>query len=162
MEATASLAGFFAAHAVRSVATGQAINPMVAFDDVGGERCVLPFGEESNEAAVHAARAWIAQNPNAAPRACLLYDCLMQLESGKVDALGLEATQLTDPPQTLTIAIPYRPPEHEDGFAVHRPKIVAVGGFDPDYEALIDAFFAGVEQHEEGAQVWSDHVDDAQ
>ena len=57
MQATAGLAGFFAAHGVWNVAAQQPINPMVAFDNVDGERCMVPFGDESNDAAVNTARA---------------------------------------------------------------------------------------------------------
>ena len=43
---------------------------------------------------------------------------------------------------------------------MYRPKFIEVTGVDePDYGALADAFFAGVDSHEQAAAVWNAHLD---
>ncbi|MCP9969071.1 hypothetical protein [Actinomadura madurae] len=57
------------------------------------------------------------------------------------------------------MAVPYRPQTSPQGFAVYRPKFIDVTGVEePDYAALADAFFAGVDSHERAAAVWNEHL----
>jgi hypothetical protein len=60
----------------------------------------------------------------------------------------------------MKMAVPYRPESAPEGFAVYRPKFIEVIGVDkPDYAALGEAFFAGVDSHEPAAAVWNAHLD---
>jgi hypothetical protein len=81
------------------------------------------------------------------------------LPSGKTDALLLEARCYGEGGGGFGMAIPYRNAEDPAGFAVYRPKFLSVEGAEPDHDALAEAFFRGVDSHEEGAKVWNAHLD---
>jgi hypothetical protein len=90
----------------------------------------------------------------------LIYDGYTTLPSGKYDALILRIVAYGPPRRELEMVIPYRPSAHAAGFAVHRPKFTAMRGVDDDALAPItDAFFTGVDAHDQGAKVWNAHID---
>lgn len=46
---------------------------------------------------------------------------------------------------------------------MYRPKFIEVtGGSEPDYSALAEAFFTGVDSHEQAAAGWNAHLDQSQ
>ena len=67
-----------------------------------------------------------------------------------------------DPEIVFGMAIPYRNAKHPDGFAVYRPKLLSYVGGELDSDNLVNAFFLGVDQHEQGAAVWNAHIDESQ
>ena len=78
----------------------------------------------------------------------------------QTDALIVDAVGYGSERQTMRVAVPYRPLASALGFAVHRPVFFEVVGADGvDHDALTDAFFAGVDSHEEAAEVWNAHLD---
>ncbi|WP_205718180.1 hypothetical protein, partial [Actinomadura soli] len=94
-------------------------------------------------------------------RAVLVVDAYLHLEVGRVDALIVDAVEYVPGRRSLKMAIPYRPQMSPEGFAVYRPKFVDVVGVDePDYAALADAFFDGVDSHEQAAAAWNAHLID--
>jgi hypothetical protein len=161
MEATAELAGFFAAHAVWCVSDGSTLVPMLAFENRDGSRIMHRLVTGELEEDVARGQEWLAQNPEAAPRAVLIYDGFATLPTGKTDALVVEARLFGAQPQSFTMAIPYRHAENPAGFAVHRPKLLSFEGPEPDPAALGEAFFRGVGQHEKAAEVWNAHLDES-
>ncbi|MCA2206475.1 hypothetical protein [Nocardia rosealba] len=63
--------------------------------------------------------------------------------------------------RSIKMAVPYRPHTSEQGFAVYRPKFIETSGIDaPDYDAIAEAFFTGVDSHEQAAAVWNAHLVD--
>jgi hypothetical protein len=159
---TAELAGFFAAHAVWCVCEGEALTPLAAYERVAGDRNLVRFADERLEAGVERGKQWLAENPEQAQRAVFVYDAYVTLPTGKTDALMIEMRSFGDSDWSLTMALPYRNAAHAQGFAVHRPKFLAFAGpGKPDYEALGEAFFAGVAKHEKGAAVWNEHLDES-
>src|SRR5687767_15186504 len=157
METTSELAGFFAAHAVWCIEDGETLVTILAFEMPDGSRQMHRLVTEQVEDSVARGRAWLAENPEGASRAVLIYDGYLTLDTGKVDALILDARLFGPPPQSLLMAVPYRLAEHPDGFAVHRLKFLDFDGAEPDPATIGEAFFRGVEQHERGALVWSEH-----
>ncbi|MGO1070937.1 hypothetical protein [Lysobacter sp. CA199] len=155
------LAGFFAAHAVWCVADGEDLIPIYAFETEQGERQMVRYASEQIETGVGEARARLSLNPDQARHAVLVHDGYVTLPSGRTDALILS---VRDYPGDLaaTMAVPYRNAAHPQGFAVHRPKFLDWRGVsDPDYDALGESFFAGVEEHEMGDRVWQAKLDDS-
>ena len=94
-------------------------------------------------------------------RAALIYDGYLTIEQDKLDALIVEAQCYLPNPAAMQLAIPYRPAYAAAGFAVHRPKFLEVGGEDPDFSLLAQAFFEGVDQHEQGGKIWNEYLDES-
>lgn len=155
------MAGFFAAHGVWSVSDGETLIPMLAYEHPDGERGMdrlvhddVGDAAAAGQEALHAGRdGWV--------RAALVVDAYLRLETSRVDALVVEAVEYGPARRSLKMAVPYRPRPTPQGFAVYRPKFVEVTGVDdPDFAALADAFFAGVDSHEKAAEVWNAHLVD--
>jgi hypothetical protein len=157
----AKQAGFLAAHAVWCVSDGGPLVPFVGMELLDGKQSLLRFvDEEDLERAVNRAKAAFEANDEDALLATLVYDGYITLPQGKTDALILESRVYCEPPITIAMVVPYRNSEHSSGFAVYRPKFTRVAGPEsPDYEALSEAFFAGVDSHEKGGEVWNRHLD---
>ncbi|MEV0436971.1 hypothetical protein [Nocardia sp. NPDC050413] len=93
--------------------------------------------------------------------AALVVDAFLRLPSGRTDALVIEAIDYGPRRRSIEMAVPYRPHTSEQGFAVYRLKFVETSGIDaPDYDAIADAFFIGVDSHEQAAAVWNAHLVD--
>lgn len=59
------------------------------------------------------------------------------------------------------ITIPYTP-KSSGKFRVHKPKLVAWENCeDFDTDAAFEEFFAGVDEHAEGAKVWNAALDES-
>jgi hypothetical protein len=157
----AKQAGFLAAHAVWCVSDGDPLIPFVGMELPGGKQDLIRFVDEDHlERAVNRAKASFEANTEGALFATLVYDAYVTLPDGKTDALVVESRVYCEPPITISMVVPYRNSEHALGFAVYRPKFTEVSGAEqPDCEAVGDAFFAGVDGHEKGAEVWNRHLD---
>jgi hypothetical protein len=159
VKAAAELAGFFAAHAVWCVSDGETLIPMLAMELPSGERRMERLVDERLEQAVATGKQWLADNREGADRAVLVYDGYLTLPAGRTDALFLEMRVYGDIPLSLTMAVPYRHAKDPAGFVVFKPKFLAFSGPNADYQSLGDAFFAGVDKHEQGSAVWNSHID---
>ena len=152
----AELGGFFAAHGIWSVSDGEALVPFCAVESHDGARALTRFAADRLEVGVEQARAFFAQPPGHCARAVLVYDGYVTLEWGKTDALIVEARSLgTD--ASFTMLVPYR--SGASGFAVFRPKLVALSPSGTPEIDVAHEFFAGVESHASAAAVWNAHLD---
>ncbi|MGA3266186.1 MAG: hypothetical protein ABSE16_05115 [Verrucomicrobiota bacterium] len=159
MDSAIQLAGFFAAHGIWCVSDGGPLIPMLAFEKADGKREMQRFAAPELERGVEVGRDWLARNPEGAMQAVLVYDGLVTLEAGKVDALLLDVRVYALPPHSLLMAVPYRPATEGRQFSVYRPKFISCDLSVPDYQALGSAFFRGVDSHAKGAAVWSRCLD---
>lgn len=160
MRETALLAGFFAAHGIWSVADGGTLTPLLGYEQADGGRGMDRFAADDIAEAVRAGQDALHANPRGSVRAVLVTDAYIQLGTGRSDALIVEAVEYGAASPSMTMAIPYRPRSSPHGFAVYRPKFIEVTGTgEPDYGGLADAFFAGVDSHEQAAAVWNAHLD---
>jgi hypothetical protein len=160
MRETARLAGFFAAHGIWSVADGGTLTPLLGYEQTDGGRGMDRFAADDTAEAVHAGQDALQANRRGSVRAVLVTDAYIQLGTGRSDALIVEAVEYGAARQSMTMAIPYRPQSSPHGFAVYRPKFIEVIGVgEPDYGGLADAFFVGVDSHEQAAAVWNAHLD---
>lgn len=165
MDDACRLAGFFAAHAIWSVSDGEVLIPMLAQETTAGERSLRRFMDEDLEAAVEVAHEQQDANADGHARSVLLHDAYLHLdpedEEAKVDAVVLHVVDHGTGAR-LVIGVPYRPADAEGGFAVHRPKFLEADGLDEDLvPQLGEAFFAGVDEHEQGVAVWNAHLDES-
>ena len=162
MEEAVELAGLLAAHAVWCVADGEVLVPLVGMRLPDGTTTMLRFVADQLEDGVAQARERLAANPEGATSGVLIYDGFVTLPTGKTDALIIEAHRFGPQVHTYSSVVPYRNAASPGGFAVFRPKIVRVSLQNPDFDALVGAFFRGVDQHEKDARVWADHIDQSQ
>jgi hypothetical protein len=163
MESTATLAGFFTAHAVWSIAEGGPLAPVFGFLRHSGLREFTRLEQDPLEAAVAAGQALLAGNDEGFHAAVLVYDGYVTLPSGRRDALIIEARRYPEAAamEGFDMVLPYRPAGDPAGFAVHRPKFVDLD--DPEGRSLVlsTAFFRGVNEHREAAPVWRRAMDDS-
>ncbi|TKB68343.1 MAG: hypothetical protein E8D47_02470 [Nitrospira sp.] len=161
MNSVAKLAGFFAAHAVWCVADGETLIPLMGFETSDGKRQMHRFMAERIEQGVQDGQARLASNPDRATLGVLVYDGFVTLATGKTDALFVDMRDYGSPSRSVLMAVPYRPASSPQGFAVHHPKFVSFAGPEPDFQAVSEAFFQGVDSHEKGAPIWSQHLDES-
>jgi len=160
MNDTATLAGYFAAHAVWSVSEGETMVPLLAFEKFNGTREMTRLENPDAGEAVKAGHEWLQSNPEAALRAVLIFDGYVTRESGeRTDALIIEARLYGKEPGSFTMTVPYRDAKHRKGFLVYRPSVEQMSDAQTDIAELSHAFFRGVNQHRQAAPVWARHFD---
>ncbi|WP_067985307.1 hypothetical protein [Nocardia caishijiensis] len=135
--------------------------PLIGYVGSDGAKGIVRFGfDDVGEAAQFGAEELRAGRPGWV-HAALVVDAFLRLPSGRVDALIIDAVEYGPHRRSLKMAVPYRPHTSPQGFAVYRPKFIETSGFDaPDYHAMADVFFSGVDSHEEAAAVWNAHLVD--
>lgn len=158
MNDTATLAGYFAAHAVWSVSEGETMIPLLAFEKFNGTREMARLENPDAGEAVKAGHEWLRSNPDAALRAVLIFDGYVTRESGeRTDGLIVEARLYGSEPRSFTMTIPYRNAKHEKGLLVYRPSVEQLSDVQTSVADLSRAFFRGVNQHRQAAPVWARH-----
>lgn len=159
---TAALAGFFAAHGIWSVSDGATLIPLLGYEHADGRRGMDRFVLDDLAAGARAGQEALRGNPYHAVRAALVVDAYVHLETGRTDALIVDAVEYGRTPRSLRVAVPYRPKLSPQGFAVHRPAFIEIVGVDrQEHRAVVDAFFGGVDAHEPAAAVWRAHLDES-
>ena len=160
--AAARLGGFFAAHAIWCVSGGETLVPMLAYVTERGERKMERHAGAELGAIVENARRQLVANAMDANDAVLLYDARIPVGAEKLDAIVLELRTYFSPRSEMTLAVPYTPPTAKTPFRVHRPKLLGwVECEDFDRHAVLESFFAGVDEHTEGAKIWSAALDES-
>lgn len=134
---------------------------MLASEGEDGQRKLERLVTERLEQAVALGRERLAQG--AGLRAVLALDGYITLPAGKTDAVFVEGRDYAQSGGAVRfeIAVPYRNASAAGGFAVYRPKLVAVPQ-GADLQPLMSAFWAGVDSHEQAAKVWNEKMDQSQ
>lgn len=157
----ARTAGYCGAHGIWSVSDADLLIPLLGYVDADGNRGLerLVADDAADAARIGAERLQVGR-PGWV-RAALVVDSYLRLPSGRTDALVIDAVEYSSPRQSVRLAVPFRPHTAAEGFAVYRLKFLGTSGIDePDYDAIVDAFFAGVDSHEQAAAVWNAHLID--
>jgi hypothetical protein len=128
MRETAVLAGLFAAHGIWSIADGAVLVPLLGYEQADGERGLDRFTAEERADATQTGEQALHANRHAAVRAVLVTDAYLRLDTGRTDALIVEAVQYGKAGHSIKMAVPYRPRTSPEGFAVDRPKFIGVTG----------------------------------
>ncbi len=161
MITASELAGFFAAHAVWCVSDGGPLVPMLAYTTENDERQLERFAHDDLGAAVECGRQKLTANDMDATDAVLIYDGRITVDDEKLDALIIEMRAYFAPDTVAVLAIPYTPKETGE-FRVHRPKLLEWTNCDDfDIEFAFEAFFKGVADHEQGAAIWNQCLDES-
>ncbi|MCP8462588.1 hypothetical protein NK553_01350 [Pseudomonas sp. ZM23] len=150
------MAGITAAHAVYSVCDGELLIPIYGYLSEDGKIRMVRLAHDTGEEAMQAAQQMYEENPHQALGAALILDGFVTLKDvGKVDALLLRIISYAEPRRVMELAIPYRHAHSAEGFAVFKPKVTGVTGItQEELQPLIDAFYAGRDEHAEGSAVW--------
>lgn len=156
MQLTAELAGLFVAHQLWFLAEGAPISPMLVYELVDGTRQISRILMQDAQAAVAYGQEWLDENPEHAARAVLVADGFITIEGRKVDAMIFQCRCYVEPVGGFTGAVPYRPKSSVRGFAVHPLQFLAGEEGLENTRELGEAFFAGVDRHEHGAQLWDE------
>jgi len=159
MNSAAQLAGFYAAHAIWCVSDGETVTPMVA-RLVNDEATMERLDEDDFEESIDAGRERLTGGDG--PRdAALLYDASIEIEGDEVDAIVVEIRSADAPESEVVLAVPYTLAP-DTPFAVHQPQMLAWTNCEAfDVEEFMEAFFAGVDAHEQGAKVWNQSHDES-
>jgi hypothetical protein len=161
MITASELAGFIAAHAVWCVSEADGLIPMVAFTTEDGKRNLERLVFDDVAAAVEHGRKRLEDDPLGANDGVLAYDGRITVGGGKLDAIILEMRFYGFPRAKAAIAVPYTPVS-SGRFRVHKPKLVEWHECDDfDMDAAFEAFFRGVDSHDQGAKVWSAALDES-
>lgn len=155
----AQLAGLFTAHAIRFLADGETLHPMLGVQMPDGSKTLRRLVEGEPDAIVAESQKWLAANPENAASAVLIYDGYINMEEGTTDAILLEARHYADKPTSFGIAIPYHASTSATGFGLLRPKFIALQELEQEtIQDLVDRFYKGVETDEKGAAIWNAHL----
>lgn len=163
MQETARLAGFFAAHVIRSVSGGDPLVPLMGYERADGDRAMAHFADEDPGISALTGQEALESNEFAATRAALVVEGFIHLAATpRTDALIVRAVSYFPERCAMVVAVPYRPNADRDGFAVHRPRFL---GFDnierEEFVKIADAFHEGVNSHLEAAGVWNASLDES-
>ncbi len=161
MIAASELAGYFAAHAIWCVSDGVTLIPMLAYSK-GDERQMERMAHEELSEAVEIGKEKLELNPMDAEDAVLAYDGRITIEDEKLDAILLELRAYFTPASKAVIAIPYTPKSRRMLFRVHKPKLLEWEQCDDfDIDAVFEAFFNGVSDHDKGFEIWNKCLDES-
>jgi len=151
--------GFFTAHGVLSVSTGETLIPILGYQSSGRKKILERLEGDDYKQVVDEGRALLESNPERYDRMVLVFDGYIDLPSGRTDAVFVEARSYF-PLVSFSLAIPYRNANRAEGFAVHRPKLLSWPESEP-VEVVARWLQDGIASHAEANEVWSRHLDES-
>lgn len=162
MDQIMAMSGWFTSHAIWGVSTGETLIPIVGYLKTDGSRPMERLMMGSVEAMAAGERKISTLDADTLG-AVFVKDGLVTLETGKTDALIIDIRFAGKDEKKVQILMPYRHANHADGFAVHRIKVTELEGIEPDaLNELTEAYFDGLEAHEQGGELWNaSYVDQA-
>lgn len=103
---TARLAGFFAAHGIWSVSDGETLVPLLGYEQTDGSRGMDCFVLDDIADAAHTGQDALEANRRGSVRAVLVIDAYVQLDTGRIDALIVEAVEYGPARQSMKMVGP--------------------------------------------------------
>lgn len=156
-----NMAGDIAAHSVWGVSSGETLIPILGSVDQNNQSLFRRIAFDSAEEAHQFGLTSLDKNESGAKGGAFSVDGYITLKSGKTDALILDVRVYGDAPGEATIAIPYRHAKSPQGFALFRPKLISLEAIDQSHvETIMNAFYEGLEAHEQGYEIWKKHFED--
>lgn len=161
MITASKLAGFFAAHAIWCVHDGDTLIPMLAYSTEDGQRQMDRLLHDETEAAVTIGKQMLQSNEMGATDAALLFDGYITIGEDRMDAILIEFRTYFSPDSLAVLAVPYTSKD-AGRFLVHKPKLLAWDNCeDFNLDEVIAEFFDGVGEHEQGAAIWDECLDES-
>jgi hypothetical protein len=103
------VAGFFVAHGIRSVFDGEALVPLLGYEQPDGSRGMDRFALDDSAATAQTGQDALEANRRGSARAVPVIDAYVQLATGRTDALIVEAIDYGPARKSMKMAVPYRP-----------------------------------------------------
>jgi hypothetical protein len=125
-----------------------------------GESVLTKMEYGSVEEAVKTGLERLKTNPDGAQQQVFAYDGFVRLASGRTEAVVVEVRANSTPPFLASLVVPYRVASHADGFAVYRIKLMSSNADDELQTLLMDHFYAGVHEVQQGVRVWRKYLDE--
>lgn len=154
------LAGVACAMTVAEIAGGNVVVPSLASSMPDGQRLIHKLMFATNEDAINTGFRYLKTNPEKALQMVFVYDAFIKLAHGRFDALIIEINTKYPSPFAMTLALPYRPAAHGDGFALHRIKLVNCKADSATQRVLLNHFYSGVHQHPQAQVLWAQYLDE--
>lgn len=157
------LVGETAAHSIWAVADGENLDPILTTMDESGKSQFLRLAMDDCDDAVRYGHDKLEHQDAGKIGAVFVADGFVTLDTGKTDALVVEVRVYNGATAKCQMVIPYRPANSSKGFAVHRPQITELENIEQaKFQPLMQAFFEGLERHQQGGQIWNQYyVDEA-
>lgn len=154
MQKVMLMAGHYASKALSDVSSGETLLPIVGYlTDDGNqsmERLAMGSADAMSTGQNRLNNLSVGQQGVA-----LITDTLVTLDTGKTDSLLINMRFNDNASHRLSFMLPYRHASNDEGFAVHRLKVVECQGIDQaDVESLTESFFEGLESHDQGGEIW--------
>jgi hypothetical protein len=154
------LAGFLAAHALCFVSESKEVMATYAFVDQKKQRHIDEVPAQTLVKAVTIGCQRLAENSEAAARACFVFSGSLPIGQGEYDALILELRAYSSPSSKVILALPFSRKTASAPFKVHKMKIVEWSNCQEfDQNACLNALFKGAESQAEGGQIWRGNFD---
>lgn len=158
MITASELAGHFAAHTVWTLSESDTFNPIFAYTSEDDARHMQRLIAPTPQEAIAFGRQRL-ESTNGCDGVLLFDGRIKDDDGGKLDAIIIEMRCYIFPRTKATIAVPYTGCD-PGPFRVHRPKLLEWHECDDfDIDAAFEAFFRGVDSHEQGSAVWNASLD---
>lgn len=161
MHVSAELAGFFAAHAVWSLAEEGKFCPMLAYSTPDSKHSVERMLHPDPLEAVKLAQIKLNNNEMGASHAAIVFAGKVQSGPDKLDAVLSDLRTFANPKAAAAIAIPFFP-KSSGKLRIHIPLLVSWIDCDGySKPEVMQAFFKGVNGHEQGSKTWNEYYDES-
>ena len=155
------LVGETAAQSIQSVSAGGDLVPLLTTVDKYGNANYMRLAMDDSADAVRFGKDKLERNDDDKVGAVFVADGFVTIDDGKTDALVVDVRIYTDQVAKCQMVIPYTPAKSAKGFAIHRPQVVSLENIEQTkFQPLLDAFFLGIEEHEEGRKIWHEYYTD--
>jgi len=157
MTQTFKMAGFTASHAISSIVGGEILIPLFGAITKDNDSTLSRIALGESEKAINLGMDRLERNEDGNNGAVFIYDGYANLNNEKVESLIINIKDYGNSNVHFLIAFPYRNASNQKGFAITHPKLLNVTGTDESQiPALMDAFYDGLESHEQGVKVWAE------
>lgn len=153
-------AGFIAAHAMWQLHDDDVVVPLLAYSS-NGNRCIEEIISENMaelESKIEKAKIAVSRNVMDAEYAILIYPASVDLSNQARTCVLLEMSAYASNQHSWArLVVPYSVSKNFFGgkkLVIHPPGLLD-GDADFDVPLAMQAFFEGLEEHSEGASIWS-------
>lgn len=153
-----NMAGYYVSHSIVNISSGETLKPLLGYSKNDGSHTVETIEASTPVEAISIGGNKIRNLSDEIQGAVLINDGLVTLDTGKTDTLVIDIRFNEELSKKVKYILPYRNAKHEDGFAVHKLKIIELDGISlEETMELSKSFFDGVQENSEGWALWTEH-----
>ncbi len=148
------MAGKYATHAMWSIADGEDLIPLLAYQDHGNQQRLERLVMDVEMAWKHYEER-LPQLASDGLGAVFIFNVIVTLEAGETEALSVTIRFPCEACQVIQLILPYRSASHKQGFRPEQLLVTGVQGCArEEMETLMDAFTEGMKSHSQGEAIW--------